>query len=118
MKNKGFTLLEILVAIVLFTGSVSLIVMLFADALVGSVDAENTTIAMNLAQGKMEEVRNLSFASIADEAKAAVTGFAGFEREVMVTTPETDLKQITVKSYWTYKGGEIEVPLVTLIAKN
>ncbi|NQU95197.1 MAG: type II secretion system protein [Candidatus Omnitrophica bacterium] len=118
MKNNGFTLLEILMAIVLFTGSVSLIVMLFANALVASTDAENTTIAMNLAQGKMEEVRNLSFASIADEAKAAVTGFTGFQREVAVTTSETDLKQVTVTTYWTYKGGEVEVPLVTYISKN
>ena len=118
MKQKGFTLLELLISMLLFTGGVVLTLTLFASALVGSVDAENTTIAMNLAQRKMEEIRNLPFISIANEARAAVTGFTGFQREVAVTTPETDLKEVTVSTYWTYKGGEIEVPLVTYIAKN
>ena len=118
MKQKGFTLIEILISMLLFTGGVVLTLTLFASALVSSVDAENTTIAMNLAQRKMEEIRNLSFLGIVNEAKAAVAGFTGFQREVVVTTPETDLKEITVKTYWTYKGGEIEVPLVTYIAKN
>lgn len=123
MKKTGFTLLEILIAIVLFTVGVIAVVWIFSSGLVSSIDAENTTIAMNLAQGKMEEIRNLAFASIADEAKAAVSGFSGFQREVEVDDPvgdptTDDLKQVTVTVYWTYQGGEVEVPLVTYISRN
>ena len=53
----GFTLLEILIALVLFTVGVVVVVGLFGDGLLSSSDAESTTIAMNLAQKKMEEMR-------------------------------------------------------------
>ena len=82
MKKRGFSLLEILIAIVFFTVGVIAVAWLFTSGLVGSIDAENTTIAMNLAQRKMEEIRNLNFASVAAEIRAEVSDFPGFEREV------------------------------------
>jgi Tfp pilus assembly protein PilV len=117
--KRAFTLLEILVALVILTTGIITIVGLFSASLVSSVDAENTDIAMNLAQARMEEIRNLDFdTGIVNEARAAVSGFAGFEREVVVATPETDLKQVTVNVFWSYKSSEITVPLVTYISKN
>ena len=119
MTQKGFTLLEVLLAVVLFTAGVVIITGLFSAALVSSVDPENTGIAMTLAQKRIEEVRNLSFdTGILSESKAAVSGFAGFQRSVNVTTPYTDLKQVTVNVYWSYKGGETTTTLVTYISKN
>lgn len=123
MKKNGFTLLEILIALILFTVGVVAITGLFASGMFSGSDAENTTIAMNLAQRKMEEIKNLAFASIADEAKADVSGFSGFQREVAVTAPlvdpdMSDLKHVTVTAYWTLKGDEISVPLETYISKN
>lgn len=116
---KGFTLLEVLIAIVIFTVGIVTIVGLFSTGLVGSTDAENTTIAMNLAQRRMEEIRNLDFdTGIVNENKAEVSGFSGFQRKVAVTEPQTDLKQVTVTVYWTSKGGEPNVSLVTYVSKN
>lgn len=120
---KGFTLLEILVAILLFTAGVVVIMGLFGSGLITSSDAESTTIAMNLAQGKMEEVKNLVFLSIDDEAKGPVSGFSGFQMEVEVDDPPgdpttDDLKQVTVTVYWTYKGEEVDVPLMTYVSAN
>ena len=116
---KGFTLLEVLIATVVVVVGVVTAVGLFANALVGSLDAEKTTIAMHLAQKRIEEIRNLDFdTEIVNEAKAAVSGFFGFEREVVVTEPESDLKQVAVTVYWSYKGDEVDVPLVTYISKN
>jgi len=117
--KRGFTLLEILIALVLFAAGVVAIVGLFSTGIIGSVDAENTTVAMNLAQARMEEIRNLDFdTGIINEAKADVTDFPGFQREVTVTEPETELKLVTVTVYWTLKGGEVDVPLTTYISKN
>jgi len=121
MRNTkyGFTLLEILIALVLFTSGVVIITGLFSTGILGSVDAENTTIAMNLAQAKMEEIRNLDFdTEIIDEDRVAVTGFPTFEREVTVSEPETDLKLVRITVYWTLKGGVVDVPLTTYISKN
>lgn len=117
--NKGFTLLEVLIAVVLFTAGIVAVMDLFSSALVSSVDPENTGIAMTLAEKRMEEVRNLNFdSSLVSEARADVSGFTGFQRSVAVTTPYTELKQVTVSVYWSYKGGESTTSLVTYMAKN
>jgi len=118
MKKRGFTLLEMLIAVTIFVVGVAIIVWFFAFGLFSSIDAENTTIAMNLAQKKMEEIKNLAYADIVDEAKADVSGFSGFQDEITVTEPETDLKQVVVTAYWTLKGDEISVPLETYISRN
>ena len=118
MTQKGFTLLEVLIAVVLFTTGVVAVTGLFGAGLVNSSDAENTAVAMNLAQKRIEEIRNISYESIVNEAKADVSGFSGFQREVAVTEPLTDLKKVTVSVYWTFKSNEVSVPLVTYISKN
>lgn len=118
MKNNGFTLLEVLIVIILFTAGVVAVSTLFVNGMAGAHDAENTTISINLARERMEEIRNLGYANIANEAKANVTGFSGFQREVTVTEPETNLKLVTVKAYWKYAGGEIEFPVVSYVTAN
>lgn len=73
-------------------------------------------VANNLAQEKMEEVRNKTYSSIANEAKAAVTGFPVFQREVVVTTPQSNLKQVHVNVYWFNKSSELSTSLVTYVS--
>jgi len=118
MNKHGFTLLECLIAAAVFSVSTTIIIGLFSSGFIGGMDAEKTSVAMNLAQQRMELIRNIAFDDIADEAKADVTGFTGFQREVAVTEDPTDLKQVTVTVYWTHKGDEITVPISTYISKN
>jgi prepilin-type N-terminal cleavage/methylation domain-containing protein len=123
LKKSGFTLLEILITLIILTLGVVVLAGLFSNGLVGSTDAENTTIAMNLAQRRMEEIRNLGFPNIEDEPKDDVSGFSGFQREVAVTDPPgdpttDDLKKVTVTVYWTYKADEVDVSLATYISKD
>ena len=116
---KAFSLLEILIAIMIFTVGIISIMDLFNRGLFSDVDAENTSVAMALTQRRLEEIRNLDFATgIVNESKAAVAGFPGFEREVIVTLPQTDLKQVTVTTYWTAKADEVGTSLVTYISRN
>ena len=118
-KNRGFTLLEILIALVIFTAGIAAIMTVFSSGLLSSSDVENTTIGMNLAQRRIEEMRNRDYdTGVVSEARSAVSGFAGFEREVVVTEPETDLKQVTVTTYWTFKGDDVSLSLVTYISRN
>lgn len=117
-RNSGFTLLEILIALVLFTVGVVALVWAFTVGLAGNIDAEKKAVAMVLAEKRMEELRNLAYGSIDDEARTDVSGFSGFEREVAVTEPETDLKEATVAVYCTYKGAEASTSLVSYISKN
>lgn len=122
-QKSGFTLLEVLIALILFTVGVIAVAGFFSSGLFASSDAENTAIAMNLAQRRMEEIKNFTFANVVDEAKAAVSGFTGFEREVTVSDPSgaptiADLKDVTVTVYWDVKADEVSVSLRTLISRN
>jgi len=123
LKKRAFTLLEVLIAAVLFTTGVVVMVGLFGKGFISGFDAESTTIAVNLAERKVEEIRNLAFDDIVDEEKANVPDFTGFQREVLVSDPEgapaiPDLKEVTVTVYWTPKTSELSVPLATYIAKD
>ena len=113
MKQKGFTLLEVLLAILLFVSTFTVLAQAISVGLSSGGDNENSLIAANLAAEKMEILENTSYASIANEAKAAVSGFASFQREVTVTTPITSLKQTTVTVYWNHKSAELSYSLVT-----
>ncbi len=115
-RRRGFTLLELMLAIsVMAVGTIG-IVEVFQRAQSGVTDGENGLIALHLAQRRLEELRNTSYASLANEAKASVaspSGYSRFSRQVTVTTPYTNLKQIVVTVYWNVPGGETNVSLQT-----
>ena len=116
--KKGFTLLEILLTLALFGAGVVGVAGLFGYTLDSSMDAEYTEIAVVLAQARMEEIRNIAYDSIASEAKAQVTGFPSFDRQVDIIEPLAGLKQVTTTVYWQFKGKEVSERLVTYVSKN
>lgn len=88
----------------------------FSTGLFASGNNESLLLATHLAQEKMEETRNQSYAALASEARSAVSGFSPFEREVVVSTPLTDLKQVSVNVYWFNKDDELSTSLVTYVS--
>jgi len=102
--------------VVLFAASTVAILGAMSQAQTGIADGEQTLTALYLAHRRLEELRNTSYGSLASEAKAAVTtpsGFSRFSREVTVTTPYTNLKQVVVTVSWTSPQGETNVSLQT-----
>jgi prepilin-type N-terminal cleavage/methylation domain-containing protein len=120
-RHKGFTLLEILLTLLLFSAGIVAIAGLFGTSLDSSLDTENTEIAVNLAQRRMEEICNKTYDSITVpvyEAKAQINSFPLFQRSVTVTESPADLKQVTVTVFWNFKNKEVSVPLVSYVSKN
>ncbi|MFH1778438.1 MAG: type II secretion system protein [Candidatus Omnitrophota bacterium] len=111
--KRGFTLIELLIVIVLFSAGAVVLLQIFSIGLFGGLENENTLIATALAQDKLESIRNIPYNSIADEEKAPVTDYQFFQREVKVTTPQTNLKQVAVNIYWTERTGEMKISFVT-----
>ncbi|MBI1953908.1 MAG: prepilin-type N-terminal cleavage/methylation domain-containing protein [Candidatus Omnitrophica bacterium] len=115
----GFTLLEVMIAVVLLTGAVAASALVFSRAIFMTADTETLTQASALAQEKLESLRGGSFAAIASEPKAAVPGWSGFSREVEVSQPagtNSDFKQIGVTVYWDTVDGELSTDLTTYVA--
>lgn len=116
LRRAGFTLLETLLATVIFVSGFLALSGCIQAALSAGGNNESLLVGVNLAREKMETIHNTSYASVANEAKAAVSGFSSFEREVTVAVPQTDLKRVTVTVYWTNKSNELSTSLVTYVA--
>jgi len=103
IRSGGFSLMEMMLALtVLAIGTVAA-AELFQRSQVGAADGDNVLIAVSLAQLRLEELRNVAYASLASEAEAQISspsGYSRFCREVAVTTPQTNLRQIDVTISW------------------
>jgi len=101
MARGGFTLLEMMLALVLFAVGTIAVMDLLHRAQIGSSDGENARLATSLARRRLEELRNVAYGSLANEAKARLASpWDRFCREATVTTPSTNLRQVTVTVSW------------------
>jgi len=116
-QKNGFTLVAALIVIVLIVVALFPLLGALSSSLFVSADTEAEITAINLAQGKIEEIRNQSFDSVSSEAKVQVANFPRFQREVMVTSLYPKLKDIKVIIYWQGSGGSTQtVSLETYVA--
>lgn len=117
LTKTGFTLLEMLLAMVLFAVGTLAAMELIQRGQAGFGAGENVLIATHLAQQRLEELRNTTYSSLADASKASITdpsGFTRFSREVDVTQLDSDtLRQIDVTVSWPAAGGTADVTLQT-----
>ena len=122
--RAGFTLLEMLLASVLFATGTIAIMSLIQQAHAGMAEGENVLITTHLAKRRLEELRNTAYGSLASESKASVTspsGFTRFSRAVTVTDEPlslSSLKQIVVTVYWDTQGGEASTSLQTYVSQH
>lgn len=104
-----------LVTVVLLTVGLTSILQMTGMAMFADTDLQNVIIARYLAQEAMEEIKDAaSYSDIDDFAseRGALSGdFSGFDRQVTVSG---DPKQVDVTVYWTAKGQDRNVGLVTL----
>ena len=117
-ERKGFSLLEVLLAIVLFSTGFVIVLQVISVGLFAGGQNEYEITALYLAQEKVEELRNAPFASIIPEAKAVVSGFPAFSRAVAVSSPQSNLDQITVTVYWYAKSTETNYAMVTYVSNT
>lgn len=115
-SRKGFTLLEVLLTIILMVTGFIVLLQAVSIGLFAGGENETELVAVNLAQEKMEELRNKSYPDIANETKAVVSGFPAFQREVSVTALQSGLKQVNVTVYWFAKSDELNTSLVTYVS--
>jgi len=117
--KRGFTLVEVMIAVLLLVGGVAASTFMFGRGIGAATDTENVEQGVALAQEKMENLRGTAFASIANEAKAAVSGWTEFSRDVVVSQPagtNTDFKQVVVTVYWQTTTGEVSTALTSYVA--
>ena len=103
--QDGFTLIEVLIAIVILSVGLLGMASLTVGIIKGNKFSNDLSTATTLAQDKMEFIRSTAstdYASVASETKAACPDFTEFQREVTVVadSPASGMKTVTVKVYW------------------
>jgi Tfp pilus assembly protein FimT len=109
--------MELLLVLVLI--SIILVPLLGAigSSLIASSDIQAVNLAANLAQAKLEALRNTAFDNLLSESKGPLSNHPSFQREVKVTLPEYNIKNVQVIVYWDVGGVEKSMTLETLIIK-
>ena len=124
-NNNGFTLLEILIAIVLLCIGLLAMASLTVGIMGGNLFSNQLTVATTLAQDKMEDVRRRGYSGLpasdttTTEGYGEITGYP-LHRRVTFTDFDyavagTGLKKITVTVFWDL--NQHSVALNTIVAE-
>ncbi len=123
-NNKGFTLIEIMISIAIIAIGIFAVMSLIITVMKGNTLSKRVTTATTIAQGKMEDFKNMDYDSIVDDpgtdTATAYDTVYHWEANVEDDTPATDTKTITVDVYWSSGGTDTthnNVELKTIIAK-
>ncbi len=97
--NKGFTLLEVMVSMIIFATGLLMLVPMIVTSIKGNVFADMTTRAAHHIQAKIEEIKNThDFTSGSDHPD-------GMTRTWTVEDYGANLKKITVQMTWLDKDS-------------
>ncbi len=120
-NDKGFTLLEILVAVTLLTIGLLGVAGLTVGIMRGNIHSNIVTTATTLAQDRMEEIRkrgydNVDTTTFPDEDYNTITNFPFYKRVTSIAVgPSVNMKTVTITVSW--DGGASSVALVSILGQ-
>ena len=106
-REKGFTFIELIMVILIVGIAIIPLIQMFTTSLKGSADTEATSIALELAQDKMEETKQLGFAAIASTSGTFASPFTAYSYQVTMSYVDSGLS--SSGSPTDYKKVEIKV---------
>jgi prepilin-type N-terminal cleavage/methylation domain-containing protein len=124
-NSNGFTLIEVMIAIFIFTVALLGVAGMAATVINGNAFSKEITTATILAQDKMEELENLGYSGMPSsdttttEDYNSITDYPIYKRvtDVDVDSPAAGMKTIEVKVEFPWKGVAHNVTLKTLMAR-
>jgi prepilin-type N-terminal cleavage/methylation domain-containing protein len=118
--EEGFTLLEIMIALVILSIALVALAGLQVSAIKGNAFSKRMTTAVSIGNEKMEQLKNSSYANILSESPIQVTqSNMNFTRQVTVTNnnPLPNMKTVNVMVTWSDSSKSYSVPITTIISQ-
>ena len=119
-NNKGFTLIEVVIAMAVIAIGMFSIMGLIITATKGNSHSEKVTTATTLAQDKMEQIKGLGFNNANNaqgvEEYGSINGYNGYRRvtTISIDTPMDNMVTGAVTVSWT--PGAHSITLTTSIS--
>lgn len=124
-NNKGFTYIELVLAMAIIAFIVLAFSQLFLRTAVSVKGMEFQTLAYNFAADKMEEIKNETFGAIGNpwypsiwETDSQTPSGVTFTRNVRVSSLASSLKRIDIEVIWTEGSGNKSIEVSSLIAEK
>ena len=104
--NRGFTLVEILVAVVIFTTALLGVAGLTIVIIRGNTFSNMLTTATVLAQDKLEELQDTAYSALSDGSDTATQNNIDYSRlwDIADNAPTAGMKRIEVTVRWQVLG--------------
>jgi type IV pilus assembly protein PilV len=102
-EREGFTLLEVLIAMLILSVGLLGMASLTVGIINGNKFSNDTTTATTLAQDRFEDIQIMDYSGVTSETKAVLSSpNDAYKQEVTVTdgSPATGMKTVTIKVYW------------------
>jgi Tfp pilus assembly protein PilV len=112
VNDKGITILEVMIAIVILSLSLLLLLNMAMVALDGNDWSNKTTVATQMLQDKLEQLRGTQALSNGSDSTSGVT------RSWTVTSAGHHLRQVTVQVNWHNIKGQTKSNTVTALIET
>lgn len=117
MRKKGLTLVEVLVAIFVLTIGVAGLIASFNASSKQIRSSNNIFLASRLAQGKIEELKNMAYADLIDGTvdydTSLIGGYTATRTWAITTLVANGYKEIDINVSWSEAGRPFQRRLVT-----
>ncbi len=118
-RDDGFSLLENLISVAIFSVGILSISMLFTQTMTYSHFSEKFAVAVNLARGELELLKNTPFTNIVSGETTKTIDHVPFRLvwEVNDNTPVNSVKRVVMHVFWTDMRRDHEIKIETLYSR-
>ena len=115
-NQRGFTLIEIMVAVTLLSIGLLGMAGLTVGIMRGNTLSNRVTTATALAQARMEDLKRVGYSGASAKAEDynAISGYPLYKRDTVidVDTPELGMKTVTITVSWNSDASSIAVETI------
>jgi len=115
VREKGFTLVEVLIAITIFAYGILAVAGMQIASMKGNTSARDLTEASTVGSDQLEKLMLSAYDSISDGSRTK--DIYGITWNVQDNTPQPDTKTVIVNVSWTERGTQRRVSMCNVIAK-